>query len=163
MVSAHAHWGMTSKLVKGLLRGVLVISQLCVVWVVSQYGTLVVTVAVVVSGAHVAVLTVAQFWLFLVHVNMALCWLCSICTFGSKLLLQCFIFAEHNPSTRYVHVCTCRFHLTIHTCQLLHSHEGNNQHYRLRKSRVAWASVKGAAQDCLRVTRLSQGLHVHGV
>ena len=41
---------------------------------------------------------------------------------------------------------------------ILHSHKGNNLHYRPRESRVAWAMVEGVARDCSRVTRLSQGL-----
>ena len=53
-----------------------------VVRVVSQYGLLATIVVVVVSGSHVAELTALQS--SLVQVNLALCWLCSICTSGSK-------------------------------------------------------------------------------
>ena len=61
-----------NKLVAELLQTMLVVSQLCVVGVVSQYGMLVVTVVVlhVIAGAHVAGLTLTQ--LVLVQVNLAL-------------------------------------------------------------------------------------------
>ena len=42
----------TSKLVEELLQTMVVVSQLCVVWVVSQYGALATTVVVMVAGVH---------------------------------------------------------------------------------------------------------------
>ena len=137
-----------SKLVEELLQTMVVVSQLCVVWVVSQYGMLVVTV-VVVPGAHVVGLGLLQSTLLAVQVNLALWWSCSICTSGSKLSSQRFILAVQCPMSMFAHVSFTsqsipvsdiglKMHITIHITLMkliltMTGDNGSKQHHHCQQ------------------------------
>ena len=131
-----------------------------VMWVVSQYGTLVVTVVivVVVSGAHVLGLTALQSSLS-VQVNLALCWLCSICTSGSKLVSQFLIAAEHCPMIMSSHVSLTRQFIPVSDIGLkinanntmLHYITQHNQLHLLWQMTMAPSNTTTASSSCWQV------------